>query len=374
VAVKARVKAWRAPGRVNLIGEHTDYNDGFVLPCALGLESQVRVKSTRKKELRIHSAEIGAEVAWPIESLKDLAPQGNWTDYCIGVAKELLALGFEIKPAKLEIHSTVPSGSGLSSSAALEVSTALALLDGRPIEKIDLARLCQRAERNFVGMPCGIMDQYVSVFGVAHAAICIDCRSLDYEVVPLPDGVEIIAVNSMVKHDLGKSEYPLRVAQCKEALSHFPGKTALRDVTLGDLERTAKEIPEVPLARARHIVLENFRVRKFLEAAAAKDLQAMGRLFVESHRSLQHDYQVSCPELDFLVDTALTVSGVYGARMTGGGFGGCTVNLVDAGAVANFDSAVNTAYQAKFGKTPTVYRCNPSAGAGPCNESASSSR
>ena len=374
MAVAAGVKTYRAPGRVNLIGEHTDYNDGFVLPCALSLETRVATRPTRKKELRIHSAEMGAEVAWPLEDVAGLKPQGNWTDYCIGVAKELLTLGYDIQPAKLDVHSTVPSGSGLSSSAALEVSTALALVNGRKIDKVELAKLCQRAERNFVGMPCGIMDQYVSVFGARHAAICIDCRTTTHEVVPLPDSVEIIAVNSMVKHDLGKSEYPLRVAQCKEALSHFPGKKALRDVTLGDLERTAAKIPEVPLARARHVVLEDFRVRQFLEAAVAKDLGTMGRLFVESHRSLRDDYQVSCEELDFLVDTALKQPGVYGARMTGGGFGGCTVNLIAAGSVPAFETAIRDAYKAKYAKEPTFYDCKPSAGAGPCRASASRSK
>lgn len=364
MAGPARVRTWRAPGRVNLIGEHTDYNGGFVLPCALSLECRVRTSAIRKKELRIHSQEIGSEVIFALDAIADLTPRGDWTDYCIGVAKEVLALGYQLKPRKLDIHSTVPSGSGLSSSAAIEVGTALALLEGRAIDKLELARLCQRAERNFVGMPCGIMDQYVSVFGEEHAAIAIDCRSLTHQRVPIPDGVEIVAVNTMVKHELGKSEYPVRVNQCQEALSHFPGRAALRDVTLGDLERAAHQIPEVPLARARHVILEDFRVEQFIEAGRAGDIARMGRLFVESHRSLQHDYEVSCDELDFLVDTALKVDGVYGARMTGGGFGGCTVNLLRAGAFDAFQQAVAAAYQDRFGKQPVFYRCRPSAGAG----------
>ena len=305
-----------------------------------------------------------------------MSPQGNWTDYCIGVAQELLALGFAIKPAKLEIHSTVPSGSGLSSSAALEVSTALALLDGRPIETIELARLCQRAERNFVGMPCGIMDQYVSVFGARTPPSASTAAPSTHEVVPLPDGVEIVAVNSMVKHELGKSEYPLRVAAVRGGALALPrqGRPARRHAWATWSARAA-EIPEVPPGRAPATSSPRTSASTSSSKPPPRRRPArMGQLFVESHRCLQHDYEVSCAELDFLVDTALTVDGVYGARMTGGGFGGCTVNLVDAGAVANFDLAVNSAYQAKFGKTPTVYRCNPSAGAGPCNESASSSR
>ena len=364
MAGSPRIKTWRAPGRVNLIGEHTDYNDGFVCPSALSLECRVTTSLLRKPELRIYSQEMGAEVGWPLDSVGELKPQGNWTDYCIGVAKELLALGFELKPMKLKIHSTVPSGSGLSSSASLEVSTALALLDGRPIDKLELAKLCQRAERNFVGMPCGIMDQYVSVFGVDHAAIAIDCRTLTHELVPIPPGVEIVAVNSMVKHELGRSEYPVRVRQCQEAMKSFPEKCALRDVTLGDLERAAHQMAELPLARARHVVLEDFRVRQFIEAGRAGDVVRMGRLFVESHRSLQYDYEVSCEELDFLVDTALRIDGVYGARMTGGGFGGCTVNLMPKGTAAAFGKALTAAYYERFGRQAVVYRCQPSAGAG----------
>jgi galactokinase len=364
VAGSPRVRVWRAPGRVNLIGEHTDYNAGFVMPCALNLETRVAVGSLRQRELRVHSEAYPVEVAWPLDQVRSLQPQGNWTDYVIGVAQEILALGFDLKPARLDITSSVPLGGGLSSSAALEVSTARALLAGRRVEKLELAKLCQRAERNFVGMPCGIMDQYVSVFGAPHAAVRIDCRALAHELVPIPEGVEIVAVNTMVRHELGKSEYPVRVRQCQEALTHFPGKSALRDVTLGDLERKAAAIPEVPLARARHVVLEDFRVEQFVAAARASDLPRMGRLFVESHRSLQHDYQVSCPELDFLVDTALTLDGVWGARMTGGGFGGCTVNLVGTAAAARFGEAISAAYQARYGKTPEIYRCVPSAGAG----------
>jgi galactokinase len=288
---------------------------------------------------------------------------GAWVDYVLGVARELARLGIELRPLRLEIDATVPTGGGLSSSAALEVSSALALLDGRDLPGLEIARLCQRAEREFVGMPCGIMDQYASVFGREHMAILLDCRSVTHEYVPIPEGAEIVIANTMVKHELGSSAYRQRVAECREALSHFPGKESLRDVTLADLERASRQIPEIPLARARHVILENKRVLDFLEAAKRSDLAAMGRLMVESHRSLQHDYEVSCEELDFLVDTALTIDGVYGSRMTGGGFGGCTVSLVDHGAVQDFCSRLSGAYQQKYGITPAIYRCAPSAGA-----------
>jgi galactokinase len=365
VARSSRVKAWRAPGRVNLIGEHTDYNDGFVLPIAIALECRIAVSSIRKKEIRLASKQMEGEVAVPLADLAAAQPKKHWSDYSIGVAKELLSLGFDLKPVKLTIDASVPTGSGLSSSAALEVATALALLDGREIGKIELAKLAQRAERNFVGMPCGIMDQYASVFGESHRAILLDCRSTTHVSVPIPEAVDLVAVNTMVKHELGSSAYRERVAQCQEALSHFPGRKALRDVTFEELERAARNIPEVPLARARHVILECWRVEQFHQAAQAGDLDRMGKLFVESHRSLQHDYEVSCVELDSLVDIALTLDGVYGARMTGGGFGGCTVNLVAKDKVDSFESEIRRRYKDKWNLDPLVYRCTPSAGAGP---------
>jgi galactokinase len=362
---RTKRKAWHAPGRVNLIGEHTDYNGGFVLPIAIGLGTTVHAKPIRKKEIKAVSRQYPGVMAWPLESVPTVTRAGNWGDYVAGVARELTAAGFDLKPMELHIDSTVPTGSGLSSSAALEVSAALALLDGRQMPKIELARLCQRAERNFVGMPCGIMDQYVSIHGEPHKAVMIDCRSVSHRLVPLPGNVEIVAVNTMVKHELGSSAYRERVAQCAEALSHFPGKAALRDVTLEELERTAASIPEIPLARARHVVLEDWRVEQFLEASTAGDLERMGRLFVESHRSLKDDYEVSCAELDLMVSAALSIDGCYGARMTGGGFGGCTVNLVAAGNVEQFESEIKARYKHATGIDPAVYRCTPAAGAGP---------
>lgn len=357
------MKRYRAPGRVNLIGEHTDYNGGFVMPIAIALGCDIKVAATRKKELRVSSAQMVDELAFPLAEIPTMPKTGTWADYVLGVARELMAMGIEVAPAKLSLDASVPTGSGLSSSAAVEVSSALALLNGREISKLELAKLCQRAERNFVGMPCGIMDQYASVHGEPHKAIMLDCKSTTHVLVPIPDGAEIIVINTMVKHELGSSAYRQRVAECQEALSHFPGKETLRDVSLAELEREARNIPELPLARARHNILENLRVQGFHEAAEKGDLKSMGKLMVESHRSLQHDYEVSCEELDFLVDEALMLDGVFGARMTGGGFGGCTVNLVVPAAIEAFEREMRSRYKAKTQLDPAIYRCTPSAGA-----------
>jgi galactokinase len=355
-------RVFRAPGRVNLIGEHTDYNEGFVLPVALDLATTVTTEPEwsgppgplggpeARPTLRIHSEERGETAEFEIASLASLQPARAWTDYPIGVAQELLKAGFPIAPANLTIRSTVPEGAGLSSSAALEVACALAFLLGRPIAPLDLARLCQRAERNFVGMPCGIMDQYISIFGRENSAVEIDCRTLGHRLVALPADISFMAVNTMVKHALAASAYKDRVAECAAAGRDL-GVSSLRDAAASDNPR------------ARHVISENARVHHFVDAAARGDVESMGRLMVASHRSLQHDYEVSCTELDFLVDTALAIDGVLGSRMTGGGFGGCTVTLLRAGAEEPFRRRISSAYQQKFGAAPAIYSCVPSAGA-----------
>ncbi len=356
-------RVWRAPGRVNLIGEHTDYNLGFVLPIALDLECRTAAAAGSDGVLRVWGDNVGQARAWPVETIGQAQPAGDWSDYVMGVARELVRAGYAVPATNLAIHSTVPVGAGLSSSAALEASVALALLDGRPIERVELARLCRRAENDFVGMPCGIMDQFVSVFGQANAAIRIDCRTLEHEAVPLPAGVAIVAVNTMVKHELGQSAYRQRVAECAEAARTL-GVGSLREAASRDVEAAADRLAPHVLRRARHITGENERVGAFVEASRRSDLEEMGRLFVASHRSLQHDYEVSCEELDFLVDAALAIAGVYGARMTGGGFGGCTVNLVRPEAAAAFEQALAAAYERRFGMAPQFYACRPAQGAG----------
>lgn len=347
---------------MNLIGEHTDYNLGFVLPMALDMASFIAAAPNGTGALRIYSDNLEARAERPVNSLKDATPAKDWSDYPVGVAQQLVRAGFDIPGTDLFIHSTVPVGSGLSSSAALETSTALALLAGRPMDKLELVKLCRRAENEFVGMPCGIMDQYISVFGREGAAVKIDCRSLENEVAPLPSDVSIFAVNTMVKHELGASAYRERVRECAEAAAAL-GAASLRDVSVDQFEAGAGKIAPVPRKRAKHVITEDDRVQKFMLASREGDLKRMGELFVASHRSLQHDYEVSCEELDFLVDTAISLPGVYGARMTGGGFGGCTVNLVSPEASEAFQHEVRQRYQARFNLDPLIYNCVPAAGA-----------
>jgi len=361
-------RVFRAPGRVNLIGEHTDYNLGFVLPVALDLATYIAIAPSGDGRLRIYSEDRRELREFDASSLGSVERTREWTDYPIGVAQELVRAGVPVEGANLLIRSTVPDGSGLSSSAALEVSSALALLAGREFDPLELAKLCQRAERNFVGMPCGIMDQYIAIFGRAHSAVEIDCRSLGHRFVKLPEDIAFIAVNTMVKHALSGSAYRDRVRECAAAVEGieavYPDVQSLRDVSPEQFAGVASRLPEVVARRARHVVTEDARVNRFVEASTHGDVTGMGKLMVDSHRSLQHDYEVSCAELDFLVDAALRIDGVYGSRMTGGGFGGCTVTLLRTEAAASFRASIARAYQQQFGVTPRIYSCEPSEGAG----------
>ncbi|MDQ6664691.1 MAG: galactokinase [Acidobacteriota bacterium] len=359
------IHVYRAPGRVNLIGEHTDYNQGLVLPIALDLATYAACGPSGDGRLRLISEHYRETLDIPVQDIPAAKRTKHWTDYVIGVAQQLLTAGFTIEPKNILIRSTVPDGSGLSSSAALEVSAALALLDGRAIEPLRLVQLCQKAENHFIGMPSGIMDQYISVFGQAHRAVELDCRGLTHELVELPSNVAILAVNSTVKHELAHSAYGERTEQCAMAVDAlhrgYAEVGSLRDATLRQLEQTP--LPAVIRRRARHVITEIARVGLFVNASRRGDLDRMGELFVESHLSLEHDYEVSCPELDFLVNAAIGIDGVYGARMTGGGFGGCTVNLVRPDAVEHVTKEIANSYRERFGINPPVFRCVPSQGA-----------
>jgi galactokinase len=359
---------YRAPGRVNLIGEHTDYNLGYVLPIALDMACYVAIAPAAHGQIRLYSRDLDKEFSMPAADLDMAAARHDWSDYVIGVARELQKLGISVGACDMFIASEVPAGSGLSSSAALEIASAIAFLGDRDLPKLELAKLGQRGESQYVGMPCGIMDQYTSVFGEAHAALQIDCRSLTHELVTLPDNVRIIAANSMVKHELGTSAYRQRVAECKEAVEAIQAidenVLSLRDVSLAFFERVQDSVPLIPRKRARHIISDTQRVVDLAAAAEKDDLREMGRLFVASHRSMQYDYEITCEEVDFLVDTAIKLPGVYGSRMTGGGFGGCTVSLVAPGAVADFERKLTAAYRERYQLTPVFYHCEPAAGAG----------
>ena len=345
----------RAPGRVNLIGEHTDYNLGLVLPVAIDLDCYVASAPNRLGVLRIHSQNLDQSREWPVGQISGLRATGDWSDYVIGIARQLpLGRGRDVL-----IHSSVPLGSGLSSSAALEVATALALGWPGDLPSIELAKLAQRGENDFIGLPSGIMDQYAAVFGQRNAALLIDCRSLESQAVVLPDAMAIVAVNTMVKHELGQSAYRQRVAECASAALDI-GVESLRDAEAHQLELIRDPIAQ---RRARHVLSENQRVLDFVEASRKGDLREMGRLLVESHRSLEQDYEVTCAELDFLADRAMQIEGTLGARMTGGGFGGCTVNLVEPAAVERFKQTLGRAYLEKFGIEPAFYHVRPSDGA-----------
>jgi len=346
---------FRAPGRVNLIGEHTDYNLGLVLPMAIDLACYAASAPNRDGILRVHSVNLGQSRQWPVTDLMELTPQGDWADYVLGIARELrLERGYD-----LMLESTVPLGSGLSSSAALEVSTALALGWKGELPSLDLALLCQRADHQFLGIPSGIMDQYVSIFGKEGAAIKLDCLRLKSELAPLPPGVALVAVNSGVSHALAQSAYKTRVQECAAAAAAM-GVKNLRDANLGKLSLITDERLR---RRARHVLTENLRVLTFVAAAKRGDLAELGRLMADSHRSLRDDYEVSCPEIDFLVDAAIKINGVWGSRITGGGFGGCTINLLDPAGVENFQQTLFRQYREKCGLEPRFYKVTPACGA-----------
>jgi galactokinase len=361
---------YRAPGRVNLIGEHTDYNDGFVMPAAIEFYCWVAIGTREDRKLNIYSEEFSAAADADLSSAAP-QPSKTWSDYPIGVALQLEQAGFRLRGANLLIASEVPIGAGLSSSAAIEVATALALADqsGWSPERLPLALLCQRAENEFVGARVGIMDQFVSLYGQKGHALMLDCRELSFESLLIPDSVKLVISNTMVKHELASSEYNRRRADCEEAVRRLreflPGIRALRDVSAQQLEQYRGRIPEVAYKRALHVVGENARVLDSAEALRSGDIARFGMRMAESHRSLRDLYEVSCRELDLMVDLADQQTGVYGARMTGGGFGGATINLVDARYAGEFKEKMAKSYQRETGLVPQIYICKPAEGAGP---------
>jgi len=361
---------YRAPGRVNLIGEHTDYNQGFVLPAAIDLACWAAASRRDDRKLIIHSANFGESVESELGD-QDLKPSGKWWDYVLGVAWALQRAGHELRGANLYIRGDVPLGAGLSSSAAIEVCVGYALLDlsGHLIDRKCLALLCQQAENEFVGARCGIMDQFIACHGQAGQALLLDCRSLDYRLVPIPSQLQLVICNTMIKHEVAASEYNTRRRECEDGVRRIaevaPNVGSLRDVTLSELEQYRERLPDTIYRRCRHVVTENDRVHRLASALQNGELHALNQLMAESHRSMRDDYQISCAEVDLMVELACQQKGMYGARMTGGGFGGCTINLVNASDAPEFQRCVAAAYRSATGIHPDIYVRAASQGAGP---------
>jgi galactokinase len=359
----------RAPGRVNLIGEHTDYNEGFVFPIAIDRETFVAARSRADQTIRAYTTQFDQQDSFEVTAI-ERNPTMPWTNYVRGVIKGLLARDLPISGADLLISSDVPLGSGLSSSASLEVAVgyALQLLNNINLLGEELALLAQGAENSFVGMQCGIMDQFIAALGRADHALLIDCRDLNYHPVPIPPDVRVVVCNSGIQHNLGTSEYNQRRATCKEAVrllkARMPKIGSLRDVSMAELTANADLLPPTVLMRARHVVSENKRTLEAAEALERADLVTFGRLMVESHTSMRDDYQISVPEVDLLTELAMTIPGCYGSRLTGGGFGGSTVNLVTLSAIEQFVARVGANYSTETGRKTEILVCRPSEGVG----------
>ncbi len=361
-------RIFRAPGRVNLIGEHTDYTEGFVMPLAINLHAWVVAAPRADQRIRVYSENVGefAEM-----ELSDTAVnlRGHWSAYILGVVASLVASGRKIRGADLFIEGEVPMGAGLSSSASVEVATGFALLalSGLSMPPAELAKICQRAENHYAGAMVGIMDQMMAACGRENYALLLDCRNLEFEPLRLFDGARFVVCNSMVKHDHAANEYNQRRADCETAVrilsTKIPGLRALRDLSLADLERFQSELPPTVYRRSRHIVTENARVLAAKDAIENANPKLFGELMKQSHASLRDDYNVSCAEVDVLVDLANNSKGVYGSRMTGGGFGGCTISLVKSEDVDAFKKSIVREYHQATKLSPDVYVFHASDGA-----------
>jgi len=358
------------PGRVNLIGEHTDYNDGFVLPIALKRDVRMAVRPRDDSRVVLYSVEYGASFEFSLDSLK-FNQEHMWANYVMGVAWALQEKGLSLRGMDAAISGNVPRGSGLSSSAAIEVATALALLEAsgqmHALSGVQIALAAQRAENAFVGVNCGIMDQFISVLGAEHHALLIDCRSLDYERVPMPETASLVIGNTKASRSLASSAYNERRAECEEGVALLqkvmPEIRALRDVSVAALEAHRDLLPPVVYRRCAHVVHENQRVQETVAALAQGDLERVGALMNASHESLRVDYEVSSPALDAMVDAMRSAPGCLGARLTGAGFGGCAVALVRPGLEQAVADAIYARYPAATSIWPEVYTSRAANGA-----------
>jgi len=352
----------RAPGRVNLIGEHTDYNEGFVLPMAIDRAAWIALRPRVERRVTVHAADFGGTLDFAIPTIEKGGPA--WGEYVKGVAWSLIEAGHTLAGWEGAVAGDVPIGAGLSSSAALEVAVArgFAAVAGLAWEPLAMARIAQRAENDWVGVPCGIMDQLVSIGGVAGQALLIDCRTLEISPVPLPAGVAVVVLDTGTRRGVAASAYQERREQCQQA-ARFLGAASLRDVTLRDLARASTALSETTLRRARHVVAENERARLAAEALRRGDAIEAGLLMNASHASLKEDFEVSSPELDAIVAASRSRPDCLGARLTGAGFGGCAVALVREGDLEGFATGVREGYRSMTGREARIYVCAAAAGA-----------
>ena len=357
----------QAPGRVNLIGEHTDYNDGFVLPCAINYQTVVAAAKRDDNIVRVVSVDYqDAEDEFDITQEITFQQDKMWANYIRGVVKCLLARGYQLSGADISVSGNVPQGAGLSSSAALEVviGQTFKVLFNLEISQAEIALNGQQAENEFVGCNCGIMDQMISAQGQENHAMLLDCRSLETQAVSMPEDMAVVIINSNKKRGLVDSEYNTRREQCEEAARFF-GVKALRDVTIEQFNQKAAGMDEMVAKRARHVITENDRTVKAAEALRSHDMKRMGELMAESHASMRDDFEITVKEIDTLVDMVKDVIGDQGGvRMTGGGFGGCIVALVPPVLVDQVKAAVETNYQAATGLKESIYVCQAKEGAG----------
>jgi galactokinase len=359
-----------APGRVNVIGEHTDYNDGFVLPMAIDRYTVIAAAPATNcaKRIRLSSTAGNGAMSLSLDMPFKPAPKGAWSNYPVGVIAGFAARGMAPTGFDALIHSNVPLGGGLSSSAALEVATATLLecITGHQLDPVDKALLCQKAEHDYAGMPCGIMDQFISVMGKEDHLLLVDCRSRRPELVAMSDpAMALLVVNTNVKHELSGGKYAERRAQCEQAARDI-GVTSLRDADADMLERTRDKMEEVVYRRARHVIGEIERTLHAAEGVRASNWPTVGQLMYASHTSLREDYEVSCPELDAVVEIAQDIGGkggVAGCRMTGGGFGGCAVALVRTDAIAAVSERLASEYECRTGIKPALFVSRPAGGA-----------
>lgn len=361
----------RAPGRVNLIGEHTDYNKGFVLPIAINQEIIAAFLPRQDRLVSLYSSDFSSFCQFSLDEVT-CDENGFWANYVKGVIHFLQEEGIELSGMSMILEGNIPIGAGLSSSAAIEMVTALSLqvANGFAMKPLEMIKLCQKAENEFVGVNCGIMDQFASLLSEENKALFLDCRNLEYKLIPLPfmEEIGIIICNTRVERNLVHSKYNDRKKECMEGVSLFreflPEIDALRDITIDDFEKHKHHLPENIRKRCRHVVRENERVTQSVVALEEGNLKKFGALMNNSHQSLRDDYEVSCNELEAMVEIAGKIDGVLGARMTGAGFGGCTVNLVEKKSINQFQKIVMEEYKKETGIQPEIYVCQAENGAG----------